>query len=111
MYLLIPILRKSSAKMDNLSVINYQPNMRPYWRNTISTEKCESRVSFTKYQLNELNRRPYWRNTIPTEKCEPSGKYKLYATGDVCATNGRRYELIKEGVKITDKMKKKYNLM
>ena len=97
--------------MDNLSVINYQPNRRPYWKNTISTKKCESRVSFTKHQLNELNRRPYWRNTIPTEKCKPSGKYKLYATGEVCATNGRRYELIKEGVKITDEMKKKYNLM
>lgn len=69
-------------------------------------------VSFTKNELNELNSRPYWRNTINTEKCKSSGKkYKLYATGEVCATNGRRYEVFEKDVKITDEMKKKYNLM
>lgn len=69
-------------------------------------------VSFTKNELNELNSRPYWRNTISTEKCKSSGKkYKLYATGEVCATNGRRYEVFEKDVKITDEMKKKYNLM
>ena len=73
--------------------------------------------SFSKYELDSISKKDVWRNSLDmgeTNKNEESRnntKYKLHATGYADVMNGRRYVALPEDLKITEEIKKKYNLM
>ena len=64
----------------------------------------------------EINGRYPWNGSIRTDNVDKySSKavkltYKLYATGDADATNGRKYVALPTNTKITPKIVSKYNL-
>ena len=68
---------------------------------------------YTKKNLRELKDTSFWLNSIDDKQAsqlnnEPT--YKLYATGEADASNGRTYIALPVNMKIGDKEKKKYNL-
>ena len=73
--------------------------------------------SFSKYELSAISKRDVWRNSLymgesnKNEENRNNTKYKLHATGYADVMNGRTYVALPEDLKITDEIKKKYNLM
>ena len=68
---------------------------------------------YTKKNLRELKGISLWRNSIDdTQVGQLDNKptYKLYATGEADASNGRTYIALPVNMKIGEKEKKKYNL-
>ena len=73
--------------------------------------------SFSKYELSSILKTDVWRNSldmgeiIKNEENRNNTKYKLYATGYADVMNGRKYIVLPEDLKITEEIKKKYNLI
>ena len=68
---------------------------------------------YTKKDLRELKGTSLWRNSIDdTQVRQLNNKptYKLYATGEADASNGRTYIALPVNMKIGENEKKKYNL-
>ena len=72
---------------------------------------------FTREEINSLKYTDIWRNCITIDD-KPNGKYKYkkveefknYATGD-CDLDGRKYIALPADLKITEEVKKKYNIL
>ena len=69
---------------------------------------------YSSSELMSLNAGYPWRNCIiqpPKDiKSSPTNTYTLHATGDA-DLNGRKYIPLPVGTKITEEIKRKYNLM
>ena len=70
--------------------------------------------SCTYSDLDYLSRSQIWRGCIDTSNTNPEDRrqtYTLHATGYADSTNGRKYVALPKNTKITQYVKKKYNLM
>ena len=67
---------------------------------------------YTSGQVTYMNHNYPWSGslTLGSEKEGPTGLWELHATGDA-DLNGRKYKALPVGIKITEEMKRKYNLM
>ena len=66
---------------------------------------------FSTSQLDTMAKETEWRNklVLAAEKKEET-KWELHATGDA-DMNGRKYVALPKGTKLTDEVKRRYNLM
>ena len=69
--------------------------------------------TFQQYEINIMNKTTLWGGSInePFRSEEEDSKYKLYSTGDATISNGRIYVSLPTNLKITNKIKKKYNII
>ena len=73
--------------------------------------------TFSRTEINSMNYSDTWRNCITIDD-KPDRKYKdkkvedfkNYATGD-CDLDGRKYIALPADLKITEEIKRKYNIM
>ena len=73
--------------------------------------------TFSRIEINSMNYSDTWRNCITIDdkpdrkyKDKKVGYFKSYATGD-CDLDGRKYIALPADLKITEEIKKKYNIM
>ena len=70
--------------------------------------------TYTQGGLNSMNAGYPWNGTIRVNNTVPdkknTGLFELHATWD-CDLNGRRYQALPKGIKITEAMKRKFNFM
>jgi hypothetical protein len=68
--------------------------------------------TFNQYKINEMNKTELWNGSINTPiNSKEDTTYKLHATGNASISNGRVYVSLPANLKITNKIKKKYNIM
>jgi hypothetical protein len=67
---------------------------------------------YTSNTLSSINYNNTWRGCIQTDntKDNKSGLWELHATGD-CDLDGRKYQALPAGTKLTHELRQKYNLM
>ena len=73
--------------------------------------------TFSRIEINSMNYSDTWRNCITIDdkpdrkyKDKKVGYFKNYATCD-CDLDGRKYIALPADLKITEEIKKKYNIM
>lgn len=68
--------------------------------------------TFNQYKINEMNKTELWNGSIiEPVNTNKDCKYKLYSTGDATISKGRIYVSLPANLKITNEIKKKYNIM
>jgi len=71
-------------------------------------------TTYTKERLDKINYSYPWNGSIINSnesKSKENNTYKLYATGDANISQGRIYVSLPSNIKITDEIRRKYNLM
>ena len=66
---------------------------------------------YTYDQINNLKQSKLWINSIIDPKIGKSKYYKLYPTGDMDLTHGRKYIILPDYINVNSDIKKQYNLM
>jgi hypothetical protein len=76
-------------------------------------------IQYTSSDITRMNYTDVWRDSIilssdvshKNKNNNVNQKYELHATGDCDVTSGRKYIALPRGLKITEEVREKYNLM